>query len=103
MPTTCKGFSVTGATTETCASTLTEGYTYVIYTKCETVKGSPVLYLLDDNGVEVAFNGALPAGPVPTLFSRLRRRLRLLPGRLLGCSGRVLQCASANTSHCWPF
>ena len=58
MPTTCKGFSLAGASTETCSVSLSEGSTYSIYTACESVKGAPVLYLLDDDGVEVGFNGA---------------------------------------------
>jgi hypothetical protein len=69
VPTTCKSFSVSGASTETCAVSLTEGFTYSLYTTCETVKGAPVLYLLDEAGVEVSFNGTTPLFSLSSLLT----------------------------------
>ena len=39
-----------------CASHHAPGYTYQLYTSCQTTKGLPILRLLDLDGTEVAYN-----------------------------------------------
>ena len=60
VPTTCSSFVVTSDRAVTCAVTLTEGNTYSMYTACNTVKGLPILRLIDDAGTEVAYNDGFP-------------------------------------------
>ena len=56
LPVACPPFHSRDGAPEPCAIDLREGWTYTIYTECASVKGDTQLRLLDDSGVEVAFN-----------------------------------------------
>ena len=60
LPDACAPFSLVNGATQECPLALWEGYTYAIYTSCDSVKGDTMLNLYDQKGTLVAGNDDFP-------------------------------------------